>query len=137
MIRISALVQRLPEDVPAELHPPANQYPGQLPELDVRQSVLPELEAAPVADGDDPRRPGLRLGVEDLDEAVQAVLFGLAPQPLPLPEAVREDERAVAQEVQDVAEEDAVPVQEESAGDDPELVSTSNSIRDCVCSFSR
>lgn len=114
MIRIPTLIQRLPKDIPAQLHPPANQYSGQLPELDICQSVFSELEAASVADGDDSGRSSFRFRFEKINQTLETVFLGLALQTFPLPEAIGEDKRAVAQEVQDIAEEDTIAVQEDS-----------------------
>lgn len=124
MIRVPALIQRLPENIPAQLHPPANQYPGQFPELHIRQSVLAELEAAPVANGDDSGRSGLRFRFEQINQTLETVFLGLALQTLPLPEAIGEDKGAVAQEVQDIAEKDTVAVQEDSGNNSKCCVTT-------------
>lgn len=50
VIGISTFIQRLAEDFSAQWHPAADEDARQLPELDVGQTVFPELEAAPVAD---------------------------------------------------------------------------------------
>lgn len=114
MIRIPALVQSLSKYVPAQLHPTADQYPGQLPELDIRQTILSELEAASVTHSDDTWWPRFDLGFQEVNQTLKTVLFGLPFQALPLSEAVREDDGAIAQEVEDVAEEHAVAVQKHS-----------------------
>lgn len=114
MIWIPALVQCLPKYIPAQLHPPADQYPRQLPELDVCQTIFSKLEAASVTDSDDAGWPCLRLRFEKIDQTLETVLFRLSSQTLSLPEAVGKDEGAVTQEVEDVTEEDTITVQEYS-----------------------
>lgn len=118
VVRVARLVQRLPEHVAAERHLPADQDARQLAELHVREPVAAERERAAVADRDAAllavRRPRVRRRHRRL-EPRQPEVQRLARQPLVLPEALGQRERAVAQVVQHVAEQHAVAVEEEAA----------------------
>lgn len=112
MIRIPGLVQRIAEHLAALGHSAADQDARQLPELDVGQSVFAELEAATVADGDASGWSSVPLAADALEHGGQLKVLRLPQQPLSLAESFGKVQRLVAQEVQDVAEEDAVTVQE-------------------------
>ena len=52
VVRVTALVQRLPKYVTAEGHSAAHQDAGKLPELDVGQAISAKSETAPITDCD-------------------------------------------------------------------------------------
>lgn len=112
VVGIPALVQRLPEDAPTQIHLAAHQDPRQFPELDVGQAVLAELEAAAVAHRDDSSGFVAALAAYGLDQAVQEVLLGLSLQAFSLAEALGQHHVAVPQKIQNVPEEDTVAVEE-------------------------
>lgn len=109
-VRIPGLVEGLPEHLPAQVHPAGHQDAGQLAELDVRQPVPAERERAAVADDDVPGGPWrVQLG----DEPGEVEVLGLVPETAALVEVLRQHDPLVPQEVEDVAEQDPVPVHEE------------------------
>lgn len=115
MVRIPGLVQRVAKHLAALRHPPTDQNPRQLAELDVGQAVLAELEAAAIADCDAARWAGIPIAANALQHRRQLEVLRLAQQALPFAEALRQIQGLVAQKVQYVAEEDAVAVQKITA----------------------
>lgn len=109
VVRVARLVQRVAKHLPAEGDPTVHQQARDLAELHVGQPVPPELEAAPVADGDAARH----LLAQQLDQPGQPVVLGLAAQPVALEEPDRDGVPCrIAQIVQHVPEQAAIAVDE-------------------------
>lgn len=114
VIGIATFVQRFPEDVPAQRHAAAHEDPRQFPELDVRESVLSELEAASVPDCDHPGRLRSVFVCYRLRQPGELQLVGFLFQSLALLESLRKHQIPVAEVIQHVPEQNAVPVEEVS-----------------------
>lgn len=117
VVRVARLVERLPENLATQRHLAAHQDARQLAELHVCEPVPSELEAPAVPDSDaaalSSRLSRVSVARGRLEPG-QRVVSRLAGQPLVLAETLRESERAVPKVVEDVAEEDAVSVEEDA-----------------------
>lgn len=133
VVRVTRLVQRLPEHVAAQCHLPADQDARQLAELDVGEPVAAEGEGAAVPHRDAAllaaRRSRVR-GHHGRLQPRQPEVLRFARQPLVLSEALRQGQGAVAEVVQHVAKEHSVAVEEEAAASVARVVGVAQRDRD-------
>ena len=123
-VRVARLVQRFAECLATERHAAADQDARQLTELDVGETVPAEGERAAIGDGDGaggalcghPGPAGCRsCRPQRLGQLGQLKELGLGQQSVALLEALGQHRLLRAQEVEHVAEEHAVSVDEEAS----------------------
>lgn len=114
MVGIPTVVERVAEDVATQVDTATHQDACDLTELDVRCGDVTAGEAAAVADGDESLRPSReRQGRRHcLGESGESVIRRLLSQSALLPKTLGQHQRLISQKVEDVAEEDAVAVDE-------------------------